>query len=130
MRSTTPARSRPTAALVAFTHTGRNGVDFDVAVVAVCGGGRRELAQPGGWSHVADWSEQGILVQRANTPFDHDLFLVDPESGDLTPLTPHDGEVAFDSPRLLPDGSVLCACDAGSEFARLAVCARARVPSC
>ena len=47
------------------------------------GGGRRELAQPGGWSHVADWSEGGILVQRANTPFDHDLFLVDPASGAL-----------------------------------------------
>ena len=72
------ARSRPTAAQLAFTHTGRNGVDFDVAVVAVSGGGRRELAQPGGWSHVVDWSEHGILVQRANTPFDHDLFLVDP----------------------------------------------------
>ena len=96
-----PGAFSPDGRLVAFTHTGRNGVDFDVAVVAVCGGGRRELAQPGGWSHVADWSEQGILVQRANTPFDHDLFLVDPESGDLTPLTPHDGEVAFDSPRLL-----------------------------
>jgi len=107
--------------LVAFTHTGRNGVDFDVAVVGLSGDGRRELAQPGGWSHVTDWSGHGILVQRANTPFDHDLFLADPASGGLTHLTPHEGEVAFDSARLLPDGSVLCACDAGSEFARLAV---------
>ena len=70
---------------------------------------------------MTDWSEDGILVQRANTPFDHDLFLVDPESGALTHLTPHDGEVSYDSARLLPDGAVLCACDAGSEFTRLAL---------
>ena len=119
-RSTSPGRSRPTArcsrsrtpGATASTSTSRS---------SPSGGGRRELAQPGGWSHVVDWSEHGILVQRANTPFDHDLFLVDPESGALTLLTPHDGEVAYDSARLLPDGAVLCACDAGSEFARLAV---------
>jgi dipeptidyl aminopeptidase/acylaminoacyl peptidase len=116
-----PGAFSPDGKLVAFTHTGRNGVDFDVAVVALSGQGRRELAQPGGWSHVTDWSEHGILVQRANTPFDHDLFLVDPESGETGRVTPHEGEVAFDSARLLPDGAVLCACDAGSEFARLAV---------
>ena len=116
-----PGAFSPDGSEVAFTHTGRNGVDFDVAVVGVDGGGRRELAQPGGWSHVADWSEHGILVQRANTPFDHDLFLVDAESGLLTHLTPHDGEVAYDSARLLADGSVLCACDAGGEFTRLAL---------
>jgi dipeptidyl aminopeptidase/acylaminoacyl peptidase len=116
-----PGAFSPDGTLLAFTHTARNGVDFDVAVVSLSGDGRRELAQPGGWSHVVDWSERGILVLRANTPFDHDLFLVDPESGVLTLLTPHDGEVAYDSARLLPDGAVLCACDAGGEFARLAV---------
>ncbi len=116
-----PGAFSPDGELVAFTHTGRNGVDFDVAVVGVSGERRQELAQPGGWSHVTDWSERGILVQRANTPFDHDLFVVDAASGELTHLTPHEGEVAFDSARLLPNGSVLCACDAGSEFARLAV---------
>ena len=72
------SRSR-TPAATASTSTSRSS--------AVDGGGRRELAQPGGWSHVVDWSEHGILVQRANTPFDHDLFLVDPESGDARP--PH-----------------------------------------
>ena len=77
---------------------------------------------------MADWSEAGILVQRANTPFDHDLFLVDPESGALEHLTPHEGEVSYDSARLLPDGSVLCACDAGCEFTRLALL-RAAAPS-
>jgi pimeloyl-ACP methyl ester carboxylesterase len=123
-----PGAFSPDGRRLAFTHTGRNSVDFDVAVVTVDGEGRRELAQPGGWSHVVDWSEHGILVQRANTPFDHDLFLVDPDTGALTLLTPHDGEVAFDSARLLADGSVLCACDAGSEFARLALLRRGLAP--
>jgi dipeptidyl aminopeptidase/acylaminoacyl peptidase len=116
-----PGAFSPDGTQIAFTHTGRNSVDFDVALVGVAGEGRRELAQPGGWSHVVDWSQHGILVQRANTPFDHDLFLVAPQTGALTLLTPHDGEVAFDSARLLADGAVLCACDAGSEFARLAL---------
>jgi dipeptidyl aminopeptidase/acylaminoacyl peptidase len=123
-----PGAFSPDGKLVAFTHTGRNRVDFDVAVVDLSGKGRRELAQPGGWSHVTDWSEQGILVQRANAPFDHDLFLVDPASGESDRLTTHEGEVAFDAPRLLADGSVLCACDAGSEFARLAVLRRGADP--
>ena len=114
-----PGAFSPDGTEVAFTHTGRNGVDFDVAAVSVDGGERRDLAQPGGWSHVVDWSDAGILVQRANTPFDHDLFLVHPETGTLTHLTPHDGEVSYDAARLLRDGSVLCACDAGSEFTRL-----------
>jgi hypothetical protein len=108
-----PGAFSPDGAQIAFTHTARNGVDFDVAVVSVSGAGRRELAQPGGWSHVVDWSEHGILVRRANTPFDHDLFLVEPQAGTLTLLTPHDGEVAYDSARLLADGAVLCACDSG-----------------
>jgi len=116
-----PGAFSPDGAQVAFTHTGRNGVDFDVATVSVDGGRPLDLAQPGGWSHVVDWSDAGILVHRANTPFDHDLFLVDPETGRLTHLTPHDGEVSYDSARLLADGSVVCASDAGSEFTRLAL---------
>ncbi len=45
-------------------------------------------------------------------------------------LTPHEGDVQYGSPHLLPDGSVLCATDLGSEFRRLAVLrdGRARVP--
>ena len=36
-----PGAFSPDGKLVAFTHTGRNGVDFDVAVVGVSGGGRQ-----------------------------------------------------------------------------------------
>ena len=108
-----PGAFSPDGSRVAFTHTGRNGVDFDVAVVRLDGGGRSELAQPGGWSHVTDWSEDGILVRAANTPFDHDLFLVDPGTGALTHLR----RTRARSLRLAasPAGRLasLCACDAG-----------------
>jgi dipeptidyl aminopeptidase/acylaminoacyl peptidase len=111
----------PDGRMLAFTHTGRNGTDFDLAVVGLDGTGRRELGGPGGYSAVCDWSEAGILVLRLRSAFDHDLFLADPASGELRHLTPHERETCYEPARLLADGRVLCASDAGSEHARLAV---------
>src|SRR3954454_5409372 len=59
-----PGSFSPDGRRVAFTHTGRNGTDFDLALVGLDGHGRPELAQPGGYTAVADWSEAGILLQR------------------------------------------------------------------
>ncbi len=118
----------PDGSAFAFTHTERNGVDFDLALVGLDGRGRRELAQLEGACSVADWSERGILLWRLNTPFDHDLLLVDPLDGGLRHLTPHAGETAYESPRLLADGLIACACDAGGQFARLAILAEGAAP--
>ena len=114
-----PGAFSPDGRQLAITHTGRNGADFDVTIIDLATGDRRELAQPGGWTRVVDWHDAGILALRATTPFDHDLYLLDPLSGASHHLTPHEGEVAYESARLLPDGAVLCACDDGSEFMRL-----------
>ncbi len=119
-----PGAFSPDGARFAFAHTGRNGTDFDVALVGLDGQGRRELAQPGGYCAVVDWSDAGILVAQLASPFDHHLFLLDPDGdGTLQRLTPEqrDGEIAFSSATLLADGSVLCSCDLGSEFDRLAL---------
>ena len=118
----------PDGSTFAFTHTERNGVDFDLALVGLDGSGRRELAQLQGACTVCDWSERGILLWRMNTPFDHDLFLVDPLDGRLQHLTPHEGETAYESPRLLADGLVACACDAGGQFTRLTILADGAAP--
>ena len=118
----------PDGSTFAFTHTERNGVDFDLALVGLDGSGRRELAQLEGVCSVCDWSESGILLWRMNTPFDHDLFLVDPVTGGLEHLTPHEGETAYESPRLLADGLVACACDAGGQFTRLTILAPGAAP--
>ena len=115
-----PGAFSPDGSQLAITHTGRNGADFDVAIIDLASGRHRELAQPGGWTRVVDWHDAGILAVRATTPFDPDLYLLDPLSGASQHLTPHEGEVAYESAHLLPDGAVLCACDEGSEFMRLA----------
>ena len=43
----------------------------------------RARAAAGRVQRGCDWSERGILLWRMNTPFDHDLFLVDPRDGRL-----------------------------------------------
>jgi dipeptidyl aminopeptidase/acylaminoacyl peptidase len=119
-----PGAFSPDGRRFAFTHTGRNGTDFDVALVGLDASGRRELARPGGYCAVVDWSEAGILVAQLASPFDHHLFLLDPDGdGTLRRLTPEqrEGQIAFTSAALLADGSVLCSCDLGSEFERLGV---------
>jgi dipeptidyl aminopeptidase/acylaminoacyl peptidase len=116
-----PGVLAPDGSTLAFTHTERNGIDFDLALVGLDGEGRRELAQLGGACSVCDWTDRGILVWRMNTPFDHDLFLVDPRDGSVEHLTPHESETAYESPRLLADGMVACACDAGGQFARVTI---------
>ena len=59
----------PDGTRLAFTHTARNGVDFDLAIVDLASGQRRELAQPGGWSIAADWAEGGSSsCARSPTP--------------------------------------------------------------
>ncbi len=49
----------------------------------------------------------------------HDLFLVDPAGDEPRPLTSHDGPEQYLPARLCADGTVLCACDRGSEYQRL-----------
>jgi dipeptidyl aminopeptidase/acylaminoacyl peptidase len=118
----------PDGSTLAFTHTGRNGTDFDLALVGLDGTGRRELVELEGMWAVCDWTEHGILLWHMHTPFDHDLHLVDPADGSLVHLTPHEGETSFESPRLLADGLVACACDAGGQFTRLAIIAPGAAP--
>ncbi|HEY1480279.1 MAG TPA: S9 family peptidase [Gaiellales bacterium] len=118
----------PDGSTLAFTHTGRNGTDFDLALVGLDGSGRRELVELEGMHAVCDWTEHGILLWRMRTPFDHDLYLVDPADGRLQHLTPHEHETSYESPRLLADGLVVCACDAGGQFTRLAIIAPGAEP--
>jgi dipeptidyl aminopeptidase/acylaminoacyl peptidase len=115
-----PGAFSPDGQRYAFTHTGRNGADFDLATVAVDGEGRRELAQPGGYHEVLDWGDAGIVLGEARSNFDQDLYLVDPDTGACSHLTAHEGEASYAVARLLPGGEVLCITDQGSEFARLA----------
>ena len=109
----------PDGSSLAFTHTERNGTDFDLVVLDLATGDRRETELEG-WNVVCDFTEHGILLARAHSNVSHDLYLVAADGGDPRLLTPHEGPEQYLPALLAPDGTVLCACDRGSEYQRLA----------
>ena len=69
-----------------------------------------ELVYEGdGWLSVAGWSpsDDRLIVHEAHSSFDHDLYTLDIESGDLTHHTPHEGDVRYSSPEWGPDGEAI-----------------------
>lgn len=61
-----------------------------------------------------------LLMFKANTNADSDLFLYDRASGATRHLTPHDGEIQYYPASFTPDGGgVLVITDEGSEFLHL-----------
>lgn len=119
-----PGAFSPDSRFLAYTHTARNGTDFDLAIVDIETGERRELTELTGYHTVADWSAAGILLVESLSNVAERLHLVDPTTGWRRELAPHDGEEAYAAPTLRDDGSVRAGCDRGSEFARLATIAR------
>ncbi|GAB3693828.1 S9 family peptidase [Halorubrum pallidum] len=69
-----------------------------------------ELVYEGdGWLSVAGWSpsDDRLIVHEAHASFDHDVYTLDIESGELTHHTPHEGDVRYGSPEWGPDGDAL-----------------------
>jgi dipeptidyl aminopeptidase/acylaminoacyl peptidase len=85
---------------------------FDIWVQNADGSGAKLLAKgPGGYYSAAGWSpdDHRLLVSRAESNFNQDLFLVEVASGQVRPLTPHKGDVQYHSPHWSADGkSVWC----------------------
>jgi dipeptidyl aminopeptidase/acylaminoacyl peptidase len=66
---------------------------------------------PGGYFNPAGWSpdDQWLLVIRAESNFNQDLYVINAASGESKHLTPHEGNVQYESPKWSPDGkSVFC----------------------
>ena len=61
------------------------------------------------WLSVAGWSpsDDRLIVHEAHASFDHDLYTLTIESGELTHHTPHEGDVRYGSPEWGPDGEAL-----------------------
>ncbi len=59
-----------------------------------------------GWLSLAGWSpdDSRLLVSEAHASFDQDLYVLDVETGELTHVTPHEGEVRYASASWAPDG--------------------------
>ncbi|MFT4891617.1 MAG: dipeptidyl aminopeptidase/acylaminoacyl peptidase [Halobacteriales archaeon] len=95
----------------AFASNRRDEAVFDIYVQ-----GRNEVGDDAdlihegdGWLSVGGWSPEDdrLIVHEAHSSFDHDVYLLDLEAEDLTHLTPHEGEVRYQSVNWGPDGEAL-----------------------
>ena len=94
--------------LLAYATNRRNGVDFDVVARDLRGGEERSF-ELGGWCSVAGISPDGrwIVAERLGARSgDSDLFLLEADSGEVVHATPHEGEVAYETPVWLGDTPV------------------------
>ncbi|MFB6150638.1 MAG: alpha/beta fold hydrolase [Haloarculaceae archaeon] len=109
----------------AFASNRRDESVFDVYVQdrTATGDGAELVHEGKGWLSVAGWSpdDDRLLVSRAHWSFDQDLSVLDLASGELTHVTPHDGDVRFTSPQWGPDGDALyLVTDYGADTTELA----------
>ncbi|MFC4439259.1 MULTISPECIES: S9 family peptidase [Natrialbaceae] len=92
----------------AFTSNRRDEAVFDVYVQNRDETGEEAtLVHEGdGWLSLSGWSpdDSRLLVSKAYSNFDQDLSVLDLESGELEVLTPHEGDVRYQSASWAPDG--------------------------
>ncbi|MEW6279307.1 MAG: S9 family peptidase, partial [Candidatus Eremiobacterota bacterium] len=113
----------PDSGRIAFTSTERNGTDFDGYVLDLATGKRERIYARGGYCSVACWSPDGIrlILSRANSNVDGDLFLVNLADRSVRHLTPHQGAANFQFVQWPAPGTHLfLATDLGREFVTLA----------
>ncbi|MFC6716823.1 prolyl oligopeptidase family serine peptidase [Natrialbaceae archaeon GCM10025810] len=83
----------------AFTSNRRDGAVFDVYVQGREEvGDEAELVHEGdGWLTLSGWhpDDSRLLVSKAYSNFDQDLYVLDLESGEFDHLTPHEGDVRY-----------------------------------
>ncbi len=113
----------PDGRLIGYSSSRRNGVASDLYVVDPRDPAtdRRVLeVESGGWA-VLDFMPDGrrLLVMHYLAASRSVLYLVDIESGQITPITDETATIAWRMARAAPDGTVWAICDAGSDVLRL-----------
>lgn len=95
----------------AFASNRRNQSVFDIYVQGREKRGEdAELIFEGeGWLTVGGWSpdDSRLLITESHSSFDQDCHVLDIESGELSHLTPHEGNVRFQSTSWGPDGEAI-----------------------
>jgi len=94
----------------AFASNRRDEAVFDIYVQDRDGAGDAELVYEGdGWLSVGGWSpgDDRLVVTEAHWSFDQDVYVLDIASGELTHLTPHEGDVRYLSAGWGPEGEAL-----------------------
>lgn len=114
-------RWSPDGRAAAFSSNARDRRFFDI-YTQTPGGARDRVLEQDGTNSVADWGGGGryLVVSRANSNLDNDLYLLDLESREVRHLTPHDGEAVFAAAALQDDGSILLISNRDREFMGLA----------
>ncbi len=112
--------------LVAYASNERDPAFFDVYVRPPDLGEPKRVYEGNGSYSASVFSPDGkkLVVQHEISSFNQDLILVDLESLQRTPLTPHmaEDEVRFSEPRFTPDGhAMFVLTDAGRDFVNVAV---------
>ncbi len=98
-------------ALLAYASNGRNGVDFDVHVLALersGGAPAHRVFDRGGWCEAAGFSPDGrwlAVTRLSERNGDNDVYLVDLAGGEVVHASPHDDEASFGRPAWLADSS-------------------------
>ncbi len=95
---------------------------FDTYEISLDGYERTLIYQDETGYQFADISpdKRYIVFGKPNTTSDSDMYLYDRETGEMTHLTPHEGEVNYQPQTFSPDGSSLYyLTDEGSEFTYL-----------
>jgi dipeptidyl aminopeptidase/acylaminoacyl peptidase len=98
---------------IAFSANREDAVRFDVYVQKIGQANARLVAKgPGGYFQPVGWSpdDRFLLVDRNESSFNQDLFLVEAATGKQRRLTPHEGDAQYESPAWSADGKrVYCA---------------------
>ena len=96
---------------IAFTSNRRDESVFDVYVQRrdETGDDATLVHEGDGWLTLAGWSpdDSRVLVSKAYSNFDQDLYALDLETGALDHLTPHEGDVRYGSASWATDGDGL-----------------------
>lgn len=87
----------PDGKAIAYTSNERDRRDFDVFVRDLSAGEGRPILADGAYYGVVSWSPDGrsLLVEKAVSNTDQELYLVEVASGERRHLTPHEGEVRY-----------------------------------
>ncbi|MFB6198321.1 MAG: S9 family peptidase, partial [Halobacteriaceae archaeon] len=109
----------------AFTSNRRDESVFDVYVQdRNASGEEAELVHEGdGWLNVVGFSpdDSKLAIHEAYSNFDHDVYVLDLDTGDFDHLTPHEGNVRYQSVEWGPSGDALyLATDDGTDTLYLA----------
>jgi len=105
----------------AFAANRRDESVFDVHVqpADVAGPDAARLVHEGdGWLSLSGWSPDDgrLAVHQAYSNYDHDVYVLDVDTGDWTHVTPHEGDVRFTGVEWGPDGDALyLATDLGAD---------------